>query len=160
MIESCFGNHLNVQHATDYMGTYLMYLWAINVIVIIDYSHALMSSEGVCLCRFRCAYMFVSIYSGERCPEVDFCSHRLSQHPQRRPGKNSSTEKCSAVAMRGVFKFQFYPSPLPLSEDSALQKTQRGNWRRPKHLGHEQLSELHSVVPQIIEEKTKNGREV
>ena len=36
MIESCFGNHLNVQHATDYMGTYLMYLWAINVIVIID----------------------------------------------------------------------------------------------------------------------------
>ena len=37
MIESCFGNHLNVQHATDYMGTYLMYLWAINVIVIIDF---------------------------------------------------------------------------------------------------------------------------
>ena len=37
MIESCFDNHLNVQHATDYMGTYLMYLWAINVIVIIDY---------------------------------------------------------------------------------------------------------------------------
>ena len=36
MIESCFDNHLNVQHATDYMGTYLMYLWAINVIVIID----------------------------------------------------------------------------------------------------------------------------
>ena len=36
MIESCFGNHLNVQHATDHMGTYLMYLWAINVIVIID----------------------------------------------------------------------------------------------------------------------------
>ena len=38
MIESCFGNHLNVQHATDYMGTYLMYLWAINVIVIIDWN--------------------------------------------------------------------------------------------------------------------------
>ena len=36
MIESCFGSDLNVQHATDYMGTYLMYLWAINVIVIID----------------------------------------------------------------------------------------------------------------------------
>ena len=40
MIESCFDNHLNVQHATDYMGTYLMYLWAINVIVIIDYNTA------------------------------------------------------------------------------------------------------------------------
>ena len=42
MIESCFGNHLNVQHATDYMGTYLMYLWAINVIVIIDWKNGQM----------------------------------------------------------------------------------------------------------------------
>ena len=46
MIESCFGNDLNVQHATDYMGTYLMYLWAINVIVIID-SRLIDGTEGV-----------------------------------------------------------------------------------------------------------------
>ena len=46
MIESCFDNHLNVQHATDYMGTYLMYLWAINVIVIID-SPLIDGTEGV-----------------------------------------------------------------------------------------------------------------
>ena len=45
MIESCFGNHLNVQHATDYMGAYLMYLWAINVIVIIDSKNELSRKE-------------------------------------------------------------------------------------------------------------------
>ena len=45
MIESCFDNHLNVQHATDYMGTYLMYLWAINVIVIIDCPSSIHSSD-------------------------------------------------------------------------------------------------------------------
>ena len=46
MIGSCSGIDLNVQHATDYMRTYLMYLWAKNVIVIID-SPLIVGTEGV-----------------------------------------------------------------------------------------------------------------
>ena len=82
MIESCFDNHLNVQHATDYMGTYLMYLWAINVIVIIDF-------------RKENIYIYIYIHKPktnmETCKRIMLDTHRCSAGLNRGLARNNAT---------------------------------------------------------------------